>query len=63
MYVPLEHPRWGAIMGVMTTTQVNYLDEIVVCYKLQNEEISVDKEDNPYASYLKPLRILPKTEL
>ena len=50
-------------MGVMTTTQVNYLDEIVVCYKLQNEEISVDKEDNPYASYLKPLRILRKTEL
>ena len=54
MYVPLEHPRWGAIMGVMTTTRVNYLDEIIVSYKLQNEEIGGDKEDDPY---------LAKTEL
>ena len=49
MYVPLEHPRWGAIMGVMTTKKVRYLEELVVCYELHSTKVSGDAKNNPYA--------------
>ena len=32
VYVPLEHPRWGAIMGVLTTTYVKAGTEILTYY-------------------------------
>ena len=48
VYVPLEHPRWGAIMGVMTTKEVSHREEIVVCDKVENKEVGGEEKDNAY---------------
>ena len=44
----MEHPRWGAIMGVMTTKNVNHGEEIVVCDDLRSQVMKGQREDNPY---------------
>ena len=32
MYAPIEHPRWGAIMGVTATNDINSKDEVLTYY-------------------------------
>ena len=44
----MEHPRWGAIMGVMTTKKVYYREELIVCDEFQSQDMRGEMEDNPY---------------
>ena len=44
----MEHPRWGAIMGVMTTKEVSHREEIVVCDAVENKEVGGGENDNNY---------------
>ena len=37
-------------MGVMTTKAVSHRAEIVVCDKIENEEMGKEEKDNPYAT-------------
>ena len=42
MYLPIEHPRWGAIMGVVSTKHIQEGDELFTYYGYRPAKLPAD---------------------